>query len=330
MENVFFEVKNVSFAYPKYPLCLRDISFSLNEGEKYILLAQKDMGKTTFLEVCSSFLSGYEGKIFLKGEKIEDISDEQKNISLLLSEPVFMKNKTILKNFLFLLDVCGKKDKTNFVIKFLKRNGFDNIDKTKVKNLTLLQRRKLAIIRSEIKNPDIIFCDDQFDGLDENEVINMADFFVKKINCKKTAIFAMSDATYKKVKNYIKNAKIDGILYLIDSKLHFFKDYSEFENKIINFNQNKFFDFDFNVIFKGSILRGEDNFYFLPEDKNFKEIIFDKSLDRFMCKFFTQNGESEDVIVMSKLPYGDIDANNFFDNTMIFSAISGERIIIES
>ncbi|MBQ8424932.1 MAG: ATP-binding cassette domain-containing protein, partial [Clostridia bacterium] len=103
MENSFFEIKNLSFSYYKQPFCFRNINLSFNNNEKVLLLASKDMVKTTFLSVISSFENSYYGEILLNGKELNSIDDKDKNFSYLPSNPVFIEKKSIKYNFDFFL-----------------------------------------------------------------------------------------------------------------------------------------------------------------------------------------------------------------------------------
>ena len=55
------EVKNLCYAYIKKPLCLKDVSFSLEKKQRALVLALDDMGKTTLLKTVSGFDDKYFG-----------------------------------------------------------------------------------------------------------------------------------------------------------------------------------------------------------------------------------------------------------------------------
>ena len=122
MNEKFFEVKNLSFSHYKSPCCLVNISFSIEKNSKTLILASKDMGKTTLLSVLSSFKDKYTGEIFFNGKELKQVSDLEKNFSFLPTEPIFFERKTVFKNINYLcknhgLNLLEKEDLENHLSK---------------------------------------------------------------------------------------------------------------------------------------------------------------------------------------------------------------------
>ena len=179
MANIL-EVKNLCFGYYKSPLCVRDLSFALKKNSKMLILARKDEGKTTLMKVLSGFDDTYFGSICYNGEELKKIDDKLRNFSLLLSSPVVLKNKSIQENLDYLCDVLGKEKLAEKQIdELLDEYGISESRKTKLKKLSLSDQRKFAILRSHVKNPDILFLDDQFEGLSDEECKQMQTLYLK-------------------------------------------------------------------------------------------------------------------------------------------------------
>ena len=47
-----------------------DIDFSLHEGERLAVIGANGAGKTTFINICTGFLTPKSGKIFFAGQEI--------------------------------------------------------------------------------------------------------------------------------------------------------------------------------------------------------------------------------------------------------------------
>ncbi|MGB2868252.1 MAG: ABC transporter ATP-binding protein [Bacteroidota bacterium] len=71
------ELQNVSFAYPGQQPVLRDISFSLNEGECVLILGRNGAGKSTLLKLLNGILRPGSGSILLHGESTSTKSTAQ-------------------------------------------------------------------------------------------------------------------------------------------------------------------------------------------------------------------------------------------------------------
>ena len=105
---MFFDVNRLCFSYYRSTMTLKDVSFSLEKNMKVLILASKDMGKTTSLKVFSGFEDSRFGNIYLNGKELKQIDDKDKNFSLVLSDPVLFENKTIKDNLNYKCEVCEK------------------------------------------------------------------------------------------------------------------------------------------------------------------------------------------------------------------------------
>ena len=334
MDNeIFLEAKNLSFGYLKRPLTLKDINFSVLNGEKVLLLSSREMGKTTFLSVVSSFESNYQGEILLKGKELKSINDAEKNFSLLPNNPVFFENKTILLNVNYLLSVNKMQNYNEEKLNsYLKTKNFSKKSNVKIKALTVCEKRILSILRSLLKNPDCIFIDDMFALLDEEDKEKIKYLYIEELAKRDTNVFfAFGDTTYKNCKDVINKLHISKVLYLFDATMVEFSSINDFENNIVNANQMLFFDKK-NYI-KGDILLKDGNYYF---EKDSEIIKLDKLNDDILCKIVNLNLENYDAeevtVYFNENEIDDFQLIKFQDllnlkKVMIFSVLDGSRIV---
>ncbi len=241
---MFFKTKNLSFSYYKKPLCLKDINFNLSKGDKCAVVATKDMGKTTLLRVLSGFQGSYFGKILLNNIDLKTISDQDKNFSLIFSEPIFLNRKTIKQNLDYFCEVCGfEAFSEEYINNKLKDFEIEKTASDKLSKLSLLEKRKLMIFRSMLKNPQIIFLDDQLKGLNENESAEMLRLYEKLLRDKTlTIIMAIGESAYREIFSENSNFLFDKFYYLCDANLKKYNNNEEFEKLKENFNMITFLD----------------------------------------------------------------------------------------
>jgi len=241
---MFFETKNLSFSYYKKPLCLKDVNFKLRKGDKCAVVATTDMGKTTLIRVLSGFECSYFGKILLNNVDLKMVSDKDKNFSLIFSEPVFFNKKTIKQNLDYFCEVCGFETfSEDYINTQLKSFDIEKIASDKLSKLSLLEKRKLMILRSTLKNPQILFLDDQLKDLNENERTEMLKVYEKLLYDKTlTIIFAIGEDAYREIFSKKNNFLFDKFYYLCDANLKEYKDNAEFEKLRENYNMIAFLD----------------------------------------------------------------------------------------
>lgn len=93
------EFKNVGFAYNDENFILKDISFSLQEGESLAIVGATGSGKSTLVNVLCRFYDIQKGDILLDGKSIRDINkyDLRRQIAL-VQQDVFLFSGNILDN----------------------------------------------------------------------------------------------------------------------------------------------------------------------------------------------------------------------------------------
>lgn len=74
--SAVLEVRNLSVSYGAIR-ALRDISFSVDEGEIITLIGSNGAGKTTTLHAISNILKKQEGKVIFEGEDITDLTPDK-------------------------------------------------------------------------------------------------------------------------------------------------------------------------------------------------------------------------------------------------------------
>ncbi len=291
-------VQNVCFSYYKKPLCLKDVSFSLNEKEKVILFAPEEMGKTTFLKVVSSFEDKYFGKVLYDGKDLKSLSDKEKNFSLIFAEPIFIKG-TIRKNIDFLTNTIGKEtiEKTELE-NILKLFDINETEETKIKKLSAINKLKLSLLRSYIKKPKVLFIDDIFKPFEKDEVVLL--FHILKILMKDTTtIFACSEQSFKMLYEEITGAEFTSALYLNAANFYKFETIEKFLSSNTDF---------MSLAFKNdwqselAIISRENDGYFLSfEDNNLYKI--DKAFYAKLESLKLDISDTEEVYFVSALNY---------------------------
>lgn len=328
---MFFEVKNLCFSYYKSPLCLKDINFSFAKNDKVAVLATKEMGKTTFLKVLSCFENNYFGKILLENKELKQIEDKDKNFSLLFSDPVFLERKTVRQNIEFQCKAINlEMPKDEVIIEMFKDFKFNvNLD-TKLNKLSLLEKRKLAIIRSLIKNPKVMFLDDQIDGLEKSAKQEMLDIYGKLLTNKNlTLVFALGCNSFKFLNHSNGKLLINKILYLNLASCIEYKNINEFLNLCIDRNSVEFLD---NILVIEAAVFKENNKYYLKlnEHQEFEiSTEYNHNFDMLDLKF----GDLEDCEIVIKEGFKD-DLNKDSFNELInqnklfvYYKLDGSRLV---
>ena len=141
---------------------LSNFSYAFEEGKKYFIVGPTGSGKTTLLNIIAGIESGDEKSIVkINGVDRGSLPLENSNVSYILSQPLFFKNKNVYKNLEYQAKVCGKNLSKYEIEEFAQRFNLDPNEK--VKKLSYVEKIFLSFARIEIKNSEIVLIDfDEF------------------------------------------------------------------------------------------------------------------------------------------------------------------------
>ncbi len=192
---MFLEVKNLNKTYGEKEV-LKDVNFSLDEGNILCILGPSGCGKTTILNSIGGFIKNNSGKIFLNGEDISSLNPEYRNISTVFQSYGLFTNKNVLENVAYGLKFRNvkKQDRINKSLEILKIVGLEGYEYRKVHELSGGQRQRVALARSLVISPRLILLDEPFSNLDKNLRITMRNEIKKLVKYfKMTTILVTHD-----------------------------------------------------------------------------------------------------------------------------------------
>jgi phospholipid/cholesterol/gamma-HCH transport system ATP-binding protein len=168
------EVKNLVTAY-KGVVIHDDISFSIKKSEFYSVIGGSGSGKTTLLRAITGLLKPYSGQIFLLGQNVwelEDFAREQllRKVSVLFQEGALFSGLTVRDNIIFpLTEFTGisVRDKYELADFWLSVVGLSGETGFKMPSeLSGGMKKRVALARALIMEPEIVFLDEPTSGLD--------------------------------------------------------------------------------------------------------------------------------------------------------------------
>src|SRR5213593_3225537 len=94
------ELKNVTKKFGEVS-AVNNVSFTVNEGELMALLGPSGGGKTTVLRMIAGLEVPTEGDIFIRGQRVNDVAVQQRNIGFVFQSYALFKNMNVFKNVAF-------------------------------------------------------------------------------------------------------------------------------------------------------------------------------------------------------------------------------------
>ena len=200
MESII-ETENLSKSFKRSSntlFAVKNVNFTLKEGEFVNIIGRSGSGKSTFLNLLSGLLKPTEGKIFAKGKNISDFSDRE--ISKYRNEIIgfvpqslgTLPNLNVLEN-VSLPYYLFKRDESAYekAAMLLDLMGILHLKDDFAKNLSGGELKRVLIARSMINSPELLILDEPTSDLDKNTTMEIMDL-LKKINSKGTALIIVT------------------------------------------------------------------------------------------------------------------------------------------
>lgn len=203
---------------------LKGISFSLDEGDFLSLFGPNGAGKSTLLKLLSAQTRPTNGQISYNNVKIEDLDDDfRSKFGVISHQPFLYDNLSAYDNLKFYGKLYGVKDLLFRIKEVLELVELFHRRNDIVRNYSRGMLQRLSIARALIHDPDIIFLDEPYTGLDQHASNILSNILKSLFSNKKTIIMV----THNLMKGYELSSKL-GIIK--NGTLAFFKNKAEVED----------------------------------------------------------------------------------------------------
>lgn len=191
------EIKNVCKKYWKNT-ALKDVSFSVGEGEIVGLFGENGAGKTTLMKSILGFMS-YGGEITLDGEKITHKNIAR--ISFATCEHSFIGNLTPEEHAEFYAEHFPKFNRKRYEVLM---EFFELPTKKTLRTFSTGQQNQFEVVMALCQGADYILMDEPFAG---NDVFNREDFYKVLLGIlEPTETVILSTHLIEEVSNFIGRA----------------------------------------------------------------------------------------------------------------------------
>ena len=159
MEKIL-EVKNICKTYQAENgeiEALKDINFSVKQGEYISIIGPSGCGKSTLLSIIAGLENKTSGEIYVNGK-----------IGYMLQKDNLLEWRTIYKNVLLGLEIQKSLTSENkeYVVELLKKYGLYEFKDKYPRQLSGGMRQRVALIRTLAIRPKVLLLDEAFSALD--------------------------------------------------------------------------------------------------------------------------------------------------------------------
>lgn len=163
----------VSMQYSTGVDALCDVSIRIEKGEFVFVVGKSGSGKSTFIKLLLKELNPSEGRIFVAGRQVTNLSRKQvslyrRQIGVVFQDFRLLKNKTVYENIEFAQQIIGmnKREIARNVAIMLEMVGLKGKENAYPGELSGGEQQRVAIARAIINNPAILLADEPTGNLD--------------------------------------------------------------------------------------------------------------------------------------------------------------------
>ena len=147
---------------------LRDIDFTVQEGEFLSLLGPSGCGKTTILRILIGLEKPDACQIFKDGKDITSLAPSRRGMGIVFQNYALFENMTVLGNVEYALRRRGDSriQARETALRMLEMVGLKELASRKPGRLSGGQQQRVAIARTLALQPDIVLFDEPMSALD--------------------------------------------------------------------------------------------------------------------------------------------------------------------
>lgn len=167
-------------------IAVKDVSFTIQEGEFVCVVGKSGAGKTTLVKLLTGHERPTDGQVFFREVDIHDItsSDLQKirrKIGVVYQDYKLLQTKTVFENLSYVMQVIGISDTdiNRDVAQVLEIVGLESRVCSFPCELSGGEKQRLAIARALIHRPELIVADEPTGNLDPYHTFEIVNLFKK-------------------------------------------------------------------------------------------------------------------------------------------------------
>lgn len=151
---------------------LRPISFEVKSGESIAIIGASGSGKSTLLGLLAGLDEVTEGEIFLDGEALHTMNEEQRailrgqKVGFIFQSFMLVQSLTALENVMLPAEMAGLNNPKALAMDILENVGLKHRAHHFPNQLSGGEQQRVAIARAFITSPKILFADEPTGNLD--------------------------------------------------------------------------------------------------------------------------------------------------------------------
>ncbi|MBR5804673.1 MAG: ABC transporter ATP-binding protein [Clostridia bacterium] len=181
---VIFQAEHIHFSYSGKHETIRDVSFTVHQGEIMCIIGQNGAGKSTFSKLICGFERPQSGTMYLKGTDISPLSIKERaeHIGYVMQDPNQMISKTMIREEVGLaleLDGLPQEEINRRVEDTLRVCGLYPFRNWPISALSFGQKKRVTVASILSMNPEIVILDEPTAGQDFKHYTEIMEFLLE-------------------------------------------------------------------------------------------------------------------------------------------------------
>lgn len=229
MMNAIITIDHLDVGYGK-EVILKNLNFQVNQGEITVILGKSGCGKSTILKTLIGLIPPISGEVFFFEEKMNYYSEDCLNrlyskVGVLYQSSALLNSLTLYENISLPLRMhyphFSKEIEKEMVYSRLSQVDLVDSSNKYPSELSGGMRKRAALARAMILDPEIILCDEPSAGLDPITASGLDEFM---LNLKEhfNMTFVVVTHELRSIERIADNAVV-----LNDGRIHFFGEYNQ-------------------------------------------------------------------------------------------------------
>ncbi|WP_152395286.1 ABC transporter ATP-binding protein [Paenibacillus guangzhouensis] len=149
-------------------IVLKDIDFTIEEGEFLTMLGPSGCGKSTLLRAIAGLIPIDSGAIMVGGRNITPLSPKERQVGMVFQSYALFPNMSVFENIAFGLKMekMTKRDYTPLVEEMIELIDLRGKENQYPAQLSGGQQQRVALARALVKRPKVLLLDEPLSALD--------------------------------------------------------------------------------------------------------------------------------------------------------------------
>mgnify|MGYP002515471528 FL=1 len=163
-------VENLSKTYDDGHQVLKNVSFTVADGELACLLGPSGCGKSTMLNIIAGLLTPTDGDVTVDGKSVVGLPPKDRNVGMVFQDYALYPHMTALENVVFPLRVgshkTAKAEAEKIARVYMDMTGIGELADKKPQDMSGGQQQRVSIARALVQRPKVLLLDEPLSNLD--------------------------------------------------------------------------------------------------------------------------------------------------------------------